>query len=211
MEETKLQIETECKRQAGRPRSEVARRAILDSAYSFLEEKPIAEISTIHIAQKAGVSTATVYRWWQTKEALLLEALLYRHGHEVVLGEAGTPLDRLRNYVVQVGRFFTGKHGIVVARLLTAIQDNATLRKEFVERIYMPRDRDSREAVDAAIQIGQLPGTTQVDLFLDAVFGPLLTRLLIRHEPIVEAYVLSVFELVLAGTNAVAASAAPAA
>jgi hypothetical protein len=38
-----------------------------------------------------------------------------------------------------------------------------------------------------------------------------LTRLLIRHEPIDEAYVLSVFELVLAGTNAVAASAAPAA
>ncbi|MDR3792675.1 MAG: TetR/AcrR family transcriptional regulator C-terminal ligand-binding domain-containing protein [Terracidiphilus sp.] len=208
MEATNLQLETECKRQAGRPRSEVARRAILDSAYSFLEEKPIAEISTIHIAQKAGVSTATVYRWWQTKEALLLEALLYRHGHEVVLGDLGTPLERLRDYVMQVARFFTGEHGIVVARLLTAIQDNATLRKEFVERIYTPRDRDSREVVEAAIREGQLPAATQVDLFLDTVFGTLLTRLLIRHEPIDEAYVLSAFELVVAGTNAVAASAA---
>ncbi|MDR3722877.1 MAG: TetR/AcrR family transcriptional regulator C-terminal ligand-binding domain-containing protein [Terracidiphilus sp.] len=201
---TSFQLETECRRQAGRPRSEAARRAILDSAYSFLEEKPVAEISTIHIAQKAGVSTATVYRWWQTKEALLLEALLFHCDHEVVFSEVGTPLDRLRDYVLQVGRFFTGEHGIVIARLLTAIQDNALLRQEFVEKIYTPRDRNSREVVEAAILEGQLPAATKVELFLDAVFGPLLTRLLIRHEPIDEAYVLSVFELVVAGTNAMA-------
>jgi AcrR family transcriptional regulator len=203
---TTLQLETECKRQAGRPRSEVARRAILDSAFSFLEEKPIAEISTIHIAQKAGVSTATVYRWWQTKEALLLEALLYRIGHEVVFSEVGTPLDRLRDYVLQVGRCFMGQSGTVVARLLTAIQDNATLRQEFVEKLFAPRDRESREVVEEAIRARQLPANTEVRLFLDMIFGPLLCRLLIRHEPIDEAYVLSVFEIVLTGAKAMAAS-----
>lgn len=210
METAKIQIAIDCKRQAGRPRSESARRAILESAYSFLAEHPIAEISTIHIAQKAGVSTATVYRWWQTKEALLLEALLYRHGHEIVLTDIGSPLDRLRNYVLQVGRFFTGSHGIIVVRLLTAIQDNAILRQEFVEQIYRPRDSESREVVEEAMRAGQLPPNTQVDLFLDAVFGPLLTRLLIRHEPIDEAYVAEVFEMVVAGVRARAAAGVPA-
>ena len=202
METTTPHPETDSRRQAGRPRSEVARKAILESAYSFLEEKPIAEISTIHIAQKAGVSTATVYRWWTTKEALLLEALLYCCGHAVVLSDAGTPLDRLRDYVLQVGRFFTGKSGIVVARLLTAIQDNALLRQEFVEQIYAPRDRENMAVVEEAIRMRQLPANTEMRLFLDSIFGPLLVRLLIRHEPIDEAYVLAVFDHVVAGANA---------
>jgi AcrR family transcriptional regulator len=49
----------------------VSRVSILDAAYSFLRTRPVSAISTIHIARKAGVSTATVYRWWPTKEALL--------------------------------------------------------------------------------------------------------------------------------------------
>jgi AcrR family transcriptional regulator len=199
MEAIKDQPEAELRRQAGRPRSEVARKAILDSAYSFLEASPIADISTIHIAQKAGVSTATVYRWWTTKEALLLEALLFHCGHEVLFTEVGTPLDRLRDYVLQVGRFFMGEKGIVVARLMTAIQDNALLRQEFVEKIYAPRNRDSRAVVEEAIRAGQLPTNMEIRVFLDAIFGPLLARLIIRHEPIDEGFVMTIFEHVVAG------------
>lgn len=200
------QSEPECKRQAGRPRSEVARKAILDSAFSFLEEKPIADISTIHIAQKAGVSTATVYRWWATKEALLLEALLFHCGNEVVLREQGKPLDRLLDYVLQVGRSFMGKNGKVVARLFTAIQDNETLRQEFVDQIYAPRNREIRKVAELAIAEGTLPGNLDIQVFKDSIFGPLLARLLIRHEPIDEAYVTALFNQAVAGSRALAAS-----
>ena len=201
------QLEMESKRQAGRPRSEAARKAILDSAFSFLEEKPIADISTIHIAQKAGVSTATVYRWWQTKEALLLEALLFRCGQEVVLAEQGSPLDRLKGYVLQVGRSFMGKNGKVVARLFTAIQDNDALRQEYIDQLYSPRTREIRAVIEQAIEAEELPANLDVQVFKDAVFGPLLARLLIRHEPIDEAYVVAVFDQVVAGARAIAAGA----
>lgn len=201
--ETKPQLETVCcKRQAGRPRSESARMAILESAYSFLEEKPVAEISTLHIAQKAGVSTATVYRWWATKEALLLEALLSRRKCAVMLSDEGAPLDRLRDYVVQVGRFFTGKSGIVVARILTAIQDNPVLRQEFIDQIYAPSNREMRGVVEEAISAGQLPANTVAAVFLDCIFGSLLSRLLIRHTPMDDAFVIDVFEMVVAGIRA---------
>ena len=190
------------KRPAGRPRSEASRASILNAAYSFLRAKPISAISIVHIARKAGVSTATVYRWWSTKEALLLDAFLHKANHEVVLQEKGPPLERLREYVCQIGRFFTGKNGIVVARLLTAIQDNNLLRKEFLERVYSPRDAEIRAIVKEAIDRKQLPPGMEVTVFLETMIGPLLARLLIRHEQIDEAFVLSVFDWAVAGTIA---------
>jgi AcrR family transcriptional regulator len=202
MRQKNVESEPPAKRPAGRPRSEASRTSILDAAYSFLRAKPVSAISTVHIARNAGVSTATVYRWWSTKEALLLDAFLHTADHEVVLQEEGAPLERLKEYVLQVGRFFTGENGIAVARLLTAIQDNGILRKEFLERVYSPRDKEIRALVKEAIQKHQLPRGTEVSLFLDTIIGPLLTRLLIRHEQIDEKFVISVFDWVVAGTIA---------
>src|ERR1035437_1652097 len=109
-----VDVETGLKpmRSAGRPRSEESRASILDAAYSSLQRFPVSVISTIHIAREAGVSTATVYRWWSTKEALLLEAFLHTADHELVLKCEGSPLERLKEYILQVGRFFTGENGI---------------------------------------------------------------------------------------------------
>jgi AcrR family transcriptional regulator len=195
-------IGTDRKNPAGRPRSEASRVSILETAYRFLQSKSIASISTVHIARKAGVSTATVYRWWSTKEALLLDAFLHKTEHELVLAPEGPPLERLKEYVLQIGRFFTGENGIVVARLLTAIQDNPVLRKEFAERVISPRDKEIRAIVERAIQQRQLPAGTEIGVFLDTIIGPLLARLLIRHELIDEPFVMSVFDRVVAGTIA---------
>ncbi len=139
---------------------------------------------------------------------MLLDAFLHKANHELVLKTEGSPLVRLKEYVLQVGRFFTGENGIVVAWLLTAIQDNAVLRKEFMERVYSPRDTEFRAIVKEAIRKRQLPADTDVSMFLDTVVGPLFTRLLIRHEQIDEAFVVSVFDRVVAGAIAQDAAAA---
>jgi AcrR family transcriptional regulator len=199
-----VEVETSLKpaRPAGRPRSEASRASILNAAYRFLRRLPVAEISTIHIAREAGVSTATVYRWWPTKEELLLDAFLHATDHEVKFRCSGPPLERLKEYMLQVGRFFTGKDGIVVARLLTAIQDNAILREEFLKRVYSPNDKEIRAIVNEAIKRGDLPGEMRIATFLDSIFGPLLVRLLIRHERIDESFVAAVFDHVVAGVTA---------
>jgi AcrR family transcriptional regulator len=202
MRQRKTETAPNPSRSAGRPRSEASRASILDTAYRFLCDKPVSLISTVHIARKAGVSSATVYRWWPTKEALLLDAFLHKADHELVLKSEGSPLERLKEYVLQVGRFFTGENGTVVARLLTAIQDNAALRKEFLERVYSPRDKEIRALVKEAIRLHQLPAAMEVTVFLDTIVGPLLARLLIRHERIDEAFVSSVFDWVVAGSAA---------
>src|SRR6202000_695497 len=59
----------------GRPRSARAHEAILKAAAGLLLEHGLAAVSMDAVAARAGVSKATIYRWWPTKETLALDAL----------------------------------------------------------------------------------------------------------------------------------------
>jgi len=190
-------------RPGGRPRSETSQAAILEAAYSFLEEQPLSSISPLRIARRAGVSTATVYRWWPTKEALLLDAFLHKTQKDLALSSAGDPLLRLKQHLLEVGRFFRGGHGVVVVRMFAAMQDNPTIRDSFLERITSPRSKEVTKAVKAAVREGQLPPKTDAAQFADMLFGPLVVRLLMGHRPLSDAFVSSVFDHAVAGVRAI--------
>ena len=95
----------------GRPRSETSRIALLETAYDLMKTEPLAEISTHQIAAKAGVSTATVYRWWPTKQALLVDAFLHAKTQNVPLPDTGSPLQRIREQSIAAGKFLQGQDG----------------------------------------------------------------------------------------------------
>src|SRR3981081_2398560 len=61
----------------GRPRSEKAREAVLDAADDLLLGHGLGEVSMDAVSQRAGVSKATIYRWWPTKEMLALDTLYH--------------------------------------------------------------------------------------------------------------------------------------
>ena len=57
----------------GRPRSEKARHAILEAAAELLLSRGLGAVSMDAVAETAGVSKATIYRWWPSKEMLALD------------------------------------------------------------------------------------------------------------------------------------------
>jgi Transcriptional regulator len=70
-------------------RSERSRRAIYDAALALVVEVGYARTTVEGIASRAGVGKQTIYRWWPSKSAVLLDAYLDLTGQAGQEAQAG--------------------------------------------------------------------------------------------------------------------------
>ncbi|QRP49496.1 TetR/AcrR family transcriptional regulator [Amycolatopsis sp. FDAARGOS 1241] len=170
-------------------------RAILDAAWDLTAAGGWAAVSVDAIAARAGVGKRTVYRWWPSKAAVVLEAFLDRARVNPVITRATTAEGLLRAHArhfvdlyvdTELGRVFTG--------LLGAAQQDPDLAARLGEHWFEPRRAPLRTSTEAA-----LPPGTDVELLLDLVFAPLHYRLLTGRRPLDHAYADAVVTAVLLG------------
>jgi AcrR family transcriptional regulator len=184
----------------GRPRSEKTRQAILKAAFRLLKKHSFEAVTNQQIAKAAGVSSATLYRWWKNKEAVLLDAYLETTRQLLPYGTRGSPLKRLRRYTLRVAEFLRSTDGRVFLRLMIAIQDNAKLRKDFYEQVFVPRRAEGCEVIRQAVSAGELPEWIDPNLLINALIGPLiLPALMGRHSEAAAAEQL--FDFVMRATD----------
>jgi len=185
----------------GRPRSETARKGILGATAKLLLSQGLASVSMDEVAEHAGVSKATIYRWWPTKESLALEALLDEWDTS-----PSSPRDTgsLRGDLLALIRPWTRRlrarpYGRVIAALITEAQTDpefgAVYRARFVER----RREPARALFRRAIERAEIPAETDVEIALDLIFGPIYHRLLHGHAPLTDRFVEAAVDSALAG------------
>lgn len=183
----------------GRPRNEQTRKAILKAAFRLLKKQGFEGVSSQQIARDAGVSTATLYRWWKNKQAIVLDAYLETTRELLPFGEGGSPLNRLRDYTVRMAAFLKSEDGRVFLRLMLGIQDNPTLRKAFYQKVFLPRRAEGCKVVEEAIAAGELPKTVDPDFLINVLLGPqILPALLGQH--VSQDSAKSIFDFVLRAT-----------
>jgi AcrR family transcriptional regulator len=185
----------------GRPRSEKARLAILQAAAELLLDRGLSAASMDAVAEQAGVSKATIYRWWPTKESLALDALYVRWAAAAPeAGDTGSLrgdlLAQLCPWALLAG---SRPYGRVVAALLTEAQTDPRFGAEYRERFVQPRREVTRAIFRRAIERGEIPASTKVEAVIDALYGPLYHRLLHGHAPLDEEFVRDVIGIVLDG------------
>ncbi len=186
-------------RPRGRPRSDASKQAILNAAYRLLKKRGIASVSAQELARQAGVSTATLYRWWKSKEAVMLDAFLARMMPALTPPLEGSPLERLHQSMVRGAAWLRSKDSNVAVRLINEVQDDPVLRRLFLERFYLPRRAMNLDLVQQAIAAGELPPETDADLLIDALTGPAYFRRIIGHAPVTEAFESELVSRVLQG------------
>jgi AcrR family transcriptional regulator len=191
--------EIQVPRPGGRPRSEACRQRILAAARDLLEERGLRALTIESIAERAGTSKVTLYRWWSHKAAIVLEAILAEVSPQMPYREATSPLESLRNQMRSFARFLDGPHG----RLLVSVVAEGVLDAEIGElyRVHWvkPRRDDARHLLGRAIDAGELPKNSDIEVILDALFGPLYYRFLVKHAPLTPAFAEAVFVSVMAG------------
>jgi AcrR family transcriptional regulator len=184
----------------GRPRSEKARKAVLDAAAELLLARGLSAVSMDAVAERAGVSKATIYRWWPTKETLALDALYSEwdaRPHPRDTGSLrGDLLALLRPWARLAG---SRPYGRVIAALVTEAQTDPVFAAEYRHRVVEPRRDQARAIFRRAIERGEIPADTKIEVALDLLYGPLYHRLLHGHAPLNDRFTQDVIDMALNG------------
>ncbi len=185
-------------------RRESSRLAILDAVLALCREEGYARLSIEAIAARAGVGKGTIYRWWPSKGAVLLEALDREAAGWAAFPDTGDLLSDMRTTIIDVVGFQANPNfGPPFAALIAEAQQDPAIGPLLLERFFRPRRAPIVERLRRAQQVGQLPATLDLDAVLEVIFGALFHRLLLRSGPLDAAYASFVVDTVFAGTLAV--------
>ncbi|HEX4661059.1 MAG TPA: TetR/AcrR family transcriptional regulator [Streptosporangiaceae bacterium] len=186
------------RRRPGRPRSELAERAIIDAALSVFAESGPDGLCIEEVAARAGVGKATIYRRWPGKEDLLLDALaalksplpqpLGRSVREDLVGvvdamcrDAADPR-RARQFALLQGE------GAKYPRLMT----------RFIETVVEPRREVVRSVLRRGVATGELRDDADIEAALYLLRGAALASTG-HQEPAAPDYAERVVDTLLRG------------
>jgi AcrR family transcriptional regulator len=180
-----------------RPRDEDARARILQASLEALEELGYPGVTCEAIAERAGASKATIYRWWPHKEAVMLEALRESVAQELPFPDSGSLKEDIRIQLHNFVKLLNSSRGRVFKGLIAAAQSDPKVAVAFLSIWVLPRRAFARRGIEQ-YQSELRPGL-DLGVVLDALYAPLYYRLLIGHEPLTVEFADHVTELVWAG------------
>lgn len=188
----------------GRPRSERTRLAILRAASDLVLERDLSEISMDAVAERAQASKATIYRWWPSKELLVLDAI--RSEWDTATPEVtdtGSLAGDLRALMIPWARELAAKpYARVIASLVASAQADPEFAREYRTQFVGPRRERGRSALHRAIERGDIPRSTDVEAALDLLYGPFYHRLLHGHAAVTARFAGTIVDHVVAAVSA---------
>lgn len=170
----------------GRPRSEEAKRAILDAALLLCERDGYQQLTIKGIADEAGAGRQTVYRWWPDKADILIDALVDLRERELatLFQETG---DTLRDVEVVLKVTFKLNRELIGPALVGVMADaqrDPELSKRLQDTVIGPRRDALRDILRRGVEAGTLAENVPLPLVVDFAFGAMWYRLLSHHAPI---------------------------
>lgn len=188
----------ETHRARGRPRCEDTRSRILEAGLELLEQSSFAEITADAIAERAGASKATIYRWWPNKDAVLVEALREAVAQELPFPVTGDLREDIRQQLQNFIKLLTGRRGRIFTAFVAAAQSDPEVAETF-QRVW-------REPRRAALKAGlerhrgkQMRKDADLEMVLDATYGPLYYRLLTGNKKFQEGYAEALTDIIIKG------------
>jgi AcrR family transcriptional regulator len=184
---------------SGRPRDDAAQEAILKAANEILEEKGIAGFAIETVAARAGVAKTTIYRWWPSKGALAIAGFLAETAPKIFYNRTDSAIADIRDQLKRVAAVYSGGTGRVLSAIIAEGQRDPTTIQAFIEGYAQPRREEAKAILRAGVARGELRADIDLDIVVDALYGPIYYRMLIPLAPIDVAWVDSLAEHVMGG------------
>jgi AcrR family transcriptional regulator len=182
----------------GRPRSEGARRAVLEATRALLTDKGLPGLTVDDIASHAGVSKNTIYRWWPNKAAVLMDAFTAATAAKLAAPVDGTVTQRFRAQVHRVAQLMNEPEARrPFVALVAASQHNPELAIALRGRFVAERRASATTLLDQIARENPHRNNLDPDIVIDLVYGALYYRLLITGEHLDAPYVDRLLDAIL--------------
>lgn len=167
----------------GRPRSDRAHREITRAFRELLIEEGFDKVRMEHVAARAKVGKATIYRHWPSKQALAQEVLVELASPHIVVPDVGDTRTELLATVLAPMRALTETDfGPVIRELLSEIARNPELGDPFRETVIQARRDEVTRIIARGVRRGDLRPDVQPDVATEMLIGPVYFRLMFGGE-----------------------------
>ncbi len=170
-------------RTVGRPRDNSIDVKVVDATLEILNVDGLGGLSMEGIAARAGVSKATIYRRWDSKEDLLVDAIATLV-HEVEVPDSGDIRGDLVTAIAGMHRFVSDtRAGEVFPWLVGEIARGSEVGLRYAGSVVGPRRAMMAQLIAHAVERGAIRGDLDVELAVDMLTGPVIIRRMMgRHQ-----------------------------
>lgn len=157
----------------GRPRSASVEVSILEAAYRLLADGGLSAASVEAVARSSKASKMTIYKWWPSREALLIDAFLRQASLTLPLPEDGEPIEVLRHHAEAYAEALNTAFGRVQLAVICECISNTGSAREFTHR-YLNQRRDRAVRIILAGQAsGTISAAAPAAALYDRIYGTL--------------------------------------
>jgi len=158
------------------------REDVLSAATAVLMDESVAGFTVDKVIRRSGVSSATVYKYWPSRGALMLDALVYALGEVQAYRDTGD----IRHDLIHATDAFitmalTPPVGQIFAQLVGAAQVEKDLAAQFDDHYFGPRRRQALALLASARDRGELKADVDLDSVVDIIWGACYMRLLLPN------------------------------
>ena len=150
-------------------RSAEVRRSVRDACLAFLAEGRI-DFTMVEMAERAGVSRKTLYRWWPTPEDVLVEGLS-THVRRVSPPDTGSWATDVREFADLIATFAADPVEVATTSLL-ASRRYPEFGKLVVAQ-YAPVRHEWQQMVHRAVERGEISAEHTPEAVINALVAPL--------------------------------------
>lgn len=159
-------------------RNEQSRQAILDASIALIGELGYDNVSIEAIARRAGCGKQTIYRWWPSKGAVVLEAATRSLDPVVVFPDTGDIAADLRDQLIGILELITTTgFGAAYRGVIAAGQSDADLLDAVYEQIIEPNIKGFGARAALAQERGEIRADADVQTLRDVLYGVIEYRM----------------------------------
>lgn len=168
----------------GRKRSETSRKSILEATYEQLQSVGFHQMSIEGVAARAGVGKATIYRWWSGKGVLAVEAFMEAVAPSIAFRETASARADIERQMKDLAKVYRGRTGEILAEMIGFSQGDREMREALFAGYLKPRREAAKAVLQRGIDQGEFLSGLDLETLVDALYGPLIYRMLTGFPPI---------------------------